>query len=118
LAGKVGIYDKSIEELQTPYVFPQENGARSDVRWAEITGGGTGLRVESEEPCWVTARRWTSMELHQAKHTPDLKPGDNVWINIDHKMGGIGTGSCGPGALPKYQVRAEPVEFSFVLKAF
>lgn len=116
-AGRVGKYDMTIDDMQTPYVFPQENGARSDVKWAEITGSAGGLRIEGAEPCWVTARRWTSNELHAAKHTPDLKAGDNVWVNIDHKMGGIGTGSCGPGTLPQYQLRAEPAKFEIVLSA-
>ena len=39
----------SVDELQTPYVFPQENGHRAGVRWATITrAGGAGLRVEGE----------------------------------------------------------------------
>ena len=28
--------------------------------------------------------------------------------------GSIGTASCGPGPLPRYHLRAEPAEFSFV----
>jgi beta-galactosidase len=115
LAGRVGKYDFTIDEMQTPYVFPQENGARSDVHWAEITGPKGGLRVEGSEFIF-TARRWTSNQLHAAKHTVDLQAGDNVWVNIDHKFGGIGTASCGPGVLPQYQLRAEPTRFSFTLK--
>ena len=116
LAGKVGRYDKSIEELQTPYVYPQENGARSDVRWAELSGPQGGIRFEGEPNFSITARRWTSAELYQAKHRSELRAGDNVWVNIDHKMGGIGTAACGPGVLPQYQLHAGPASFAFVLR--
>ena len=40
----VGRFTASVDELQTPYVFPQENGNRSEVRWATLSdASGTGL---------------------------------------------------------------------------
>ncbi|WP_033327308.1 glycoside hydrolase family 2 TIM barrel-domain containing protein, partial [Streptomyces yerevanensis] len=100
----------SVDELQTPYVRPQENGARADVRWAELGG----LRIEGDPEFWLTARRWTNEQLDAAQHLTDLTPGDTVWVNLDHGQQGIGSQSCGPGALPQYQLRAAPAEFSFV----
>lgn len=109
-AGRLGKYSKTIDELQTPYVFPQENGSRSDVRWVQFDGKQK-LRVEGDKFAF-SARRWTSNELHAAKHTTDLVKGDHVWVNVDHKMGGIGSSSCGPGVLPQYQVWAEKTSFT------
>jgi len=118
-AARIGLWDMSIDEMQTPYVYPQENGSRPDVHWAEMTGpDGDGLHVKglSTSTFALTARRWTSEELHVAKHTTDLKAGDHVWVNIDHAVGGIGTASCGPGVLEKYQLRAQEAEFCIILK--
>jgi len=109
-ASKVGRWESTVDALQTPYLRPQENGARADVRWAELGG----LRVEGDPEFFLTARRWTSEQLDAATHLTDLTPGDTVWVNLDHALHGIGTGSCGPGVLPQYQLRAEPAEFSFV----
>ncbi|WP_326719994.1 DUF4981 domain-containing protein [Streptomyces sp. NBC_00243] len=109
-ASMVGRWESSVDELQTPYVRPQENGARADVRWAEIGG----LRMEGDPSFWFTARRWTTEQLDAADHLTDLEPGDTVWVNLDHGQQGIGSQSCGPGALPQYQLRATPAEFSFV----
>ncbi|MDX3800870.1 glycoside hydrolase family 2 TIM barrel-domain containing protein [Streptomyces sp. AK04-3B] len=109
-ASMLGQWDGSIEELQTPYVRPQENGARADVRWAEIGG----LRIEGDPAFWFSARRWTTEQLDAARHPTDLTPGDTVWVNLDHGQHGIGSQSCGPGPLPRYFLNAEPVEFSFV----
>lgn len=109
-AAKLLLWDASIEELQTPYVRPQENGARSDVRWAELGG----LRIEGEPEFWFSARPWTSEQLDAARHLTDLVPGDTVWVNLDHGQHGIGSQSCGPGPLPQYFLKAGPAEFSFV----
>ena len=103
-------WDASVGELQTPYVRPQENGARADVRWAE-TGG---LRVDGEPEFWFTARPWTTEHLDAARHRTDLVPDGTVWVNLDHRQHGIGSQSCGPGPLPRYYLWPEPAEFSFV----
>ncbi|MEU9212581.1 glycoside hydrolase family 2 TIM barrel-domain containing protein [Streptomyces sp. NPDC048415] len=109
-ASVIGRWASTVDALQTPYVRPQENGARADVRWAELGG----LRVEGDPSFWFTARRWTTEQLDAAEHLTDLTPGDTVWVNLDHGQQGIGSQSCGPGALPQYQLRAAPAEFSFV----
>ncbi len=109
-ASKLGQWLPGIEDLQTPYVRPQENGARADVRWAELGG----LRIEGDPEFWFSARRWTNEQLDAARHLTDLTPGDTLWINLDHGQHGIGSQSCGPGPLPQYFLKAEPTEFSFV----
>ncbi|MFF8726114.1 glycoside hydrolase family 2 TIM barrel-domain containing protein [Streptomyces sp. NPDC015171] len=109
-AAAVGRWQSTVDELQTPYVRPQENGARIDVRWAELGG----LRIEGDPAFSLTARRWTTEQLDAAAHRTDLVPGDTVWVHLDHGQHGIGSQSCGPAPLPQYHLRAEPAEFSFV----
>ncbi|MGW4895741.1 glycoside hydrolase family 2 TIM barrel-domain containing protein [Kitasatospora sp. NPDC004240] len=116
-AAMVGLHRADVDELQTGYVRPQENGARVDVRWAELTGGGATVRIEGEPVFWFTARRWTTEQLDAARHRPDLVPGDTVWVNLDHAQQGIGSASCGPGVLPGYRLATGPAEFTFVLSA-
>ncbi|MFG2121175.1 glycoside hydrolase family 2 TIM barrel-domain containing protein [Streptomyces sp. NPDC048710] len=118
-ASAVGRWESTVDDLQTPYVRPQENGARTDVRWAEIGG----LRIEGDPEFYLTARRWTTEQLDAAAHRTDLTPGTasdsgsaaGVWVNLDHGQHGLGSQSCGPGPLPQYYLAAEPAEFSFVL---
>jgi beta-galactosidase len=109
-ASKVGRWESTVDGLQTPYLRPQENGARADVRWAELGG----LRIDGDPEFFLSARRWTSEQLDAATHLTDLTPGGTVWVNLDHALHGIGTGSCGPGVLPRYTLDAAPAEFSFV----
>ena len=109
-ASLLGRWESTVDELQTPYVRPQENGARPEVRWAELGG----LRIDGDPEFWFTARRWTTEQLDAATHRTDLTPGGTVWVNLDHAQHGIGSQSCGPGPLPQYFLNAQPTEFSYV----
>ncbi|WP_037671537.1 glycoside hydrolase family 2 TIM barrel-domain containing protein [Streptomyces griseus] len=109
-AAQLGRWESTVDGLQTPYLRPQENGARADVRWVELGG----LRIEGDPEFFFSARRWTTEQLDAAAHRSDLTAGDTVWVNLDHGQHGIGSQSCGPGPLPQYYLRAEPAEFSFV----
>jgi beta-galactosidase len=113
-ASRIGRYSSTVDALQTPYVRPQENGARADVRWAELRrADGTGMRVEGAPPFWLTARTLSTPELDAAEHTYDLARSDTLWLHLDHALHGIGTKSCGPGVLPQHQLAAAPAAFSF-----
>jgi beta-galactosidase len=117
-AARVGRYSLTVDEWQTPYVFPQENGHRSDVRWATLTGAdGTSLRIEGEPTFGLTARRWTSEDLAAATHQSDLVPGDRIWLNLDAAQQGIGSASCGPGVLPGHRLLPGPATLGLVLSA-
>ncbi|HEY3747926.1 MAG TPA: glycoside hydrolase family 2 TIM barrel-domain containing protein [Pseudonocardiaceae bacterium] len=104
-AARVGRFTRTVDEWQTPYVFPQENGNRAGVRWATFTGAdGHGLRLDGDPTVNLTARRWTSEDLDAARHTSDLRAGDRIWLNLDVAHQGIGSASCGPGVLPEHRL--------------
>jgi beta-galactosidase len=114
-AARLGLWHTDVDAMQTPYVRPQENGARADVRWAELTSPEAGLRIDGDPAFWLTARRWTTEQLDAAEHLTDLAPsGETVWVELDHRQHGLGSQSCGPGVLPEYRLHAQPAEFSFV----
>ncbi|WP_255621400.1 glycoside hydrolase family 2 TIM barrel-domain containing protein [Pseudonocardia sp. DSM 110487] len=121
-AARVGRFTSSVDALQTPYVMPQENGRRTDVRWAELTGGGAGLRIEAlpsgdgdADTFGLTVRRWTSADLDAAQHPVDLVPGDRVQLTVDMAHRGVGTASCGPDVLPQHELQAAPVSLRLAL---
>ncbi len=116
-AVRVGRFAIAVDDLQTPYVMPQENGNRSRVRWAQLTDErGAGLRVEGRPHVELTARRWTSEDLDAARHASDLVPRDRVWLNVDLAQHGLGSGACGPAVLPQHRLEARPASYAFALR--
>jgi len=113
---RLGRFSSTVDRMQTPYVFPQENGQRLGTRWATLRAGpaGRGLRIAAEPAVGFTARRWTSEQLDAARHGTDLHPGPDVVVNLDLAQNGIGTASCGPGVRPAYQLHAEPATMRVV----
>jgi beta-galactosidase len=116
-AARIGRFSATVDDLQTPYVFPQENGNRADARWLALRDGtGRGLRAEGRPTFNFTARRWTSEDLDAARHTTDLVPRDRIFVNLDAAQQGIGTASCGPGPLPPYLLHAAATTWGMVLR--
>ncbi|MGK5683501.1 glycoside hydrolase family 2 TIM barrel-domain containing protein [Actinoplanes sp. URMC 104] len=107
-AARMGRWAGRVAELQTPYVRPQENGNRTAVRWARITGpDGGGVRIGGEPTFELTVRRWTSADLDAARHPHDLRPRDRLYVNTDLAQNGLGSASCGPGVAPEHQLAAD-----------
>jgi beta-galactosidase len=117
-AASVDRFTAGVDELQTPYVFPQENGNRTGVRWARLTAAdGSGIRITGHPTVELTARRWTTEDLDRARHTADLRPRDRIFVNVDAAQHGLGSAACGPGVLPPYVLEVRPFRFSFTLQA-
>ncbi|UQX89057.1 DUF4981 domain-containing protein [Jatrophihabitans telluris] len=117
-ANRIGQFAATVDGLQTPYVYPQENGARSETRWVSLTADDDRGIVISGEPTFsFTARRWSSEQLDHATHEAELHDEDAIFVTLDAAEQGIGTASCGPGVLPQYQLRALPEPFRFAFSA-
>ncbi|NQX58616.1 glycoside hydrolase family 2 TIM barrel-domain containing protein [Paenibacillus qinlingensis] len=115
-AAKFGIYRRTVRELFTEYIVPQENGNRTDTRWLAMTNEqGAGLLATGSPQFGFTARRYTSDDLEKAKHTYDLKERDRIFLHLDLAQNGIGSASCGPGVLPEYVLKAEDFHFQIHL---
>ncbi|MGW3409700.1 glycoside hydrolase family 2 TIM barrel-domain containing protein [Streptomyces sp. NPDC000888] len=109
-AARVGRFTAHIDDLQTPYALPQENGNRREVREARLTDSrGRGLVITGSPFLDLTVRPWTSEDLDAARHTTDLRPRDRVYVHLDAAHQGIGSGACGPGTQPQHQLLARPV---------
>lgn len=118
-AGRYDLHGLAIDELWTPYVFPQENGNRTDVFWATFTNiGGAGLFTGGDPSFDFSAYRYTIGEIEQARHTCDLKRRDFVTLNIDHRQNGIGSAACGPDVFPAHRLRTDKFDFTIRLRPF
>lgn len=114
----LGVYEGSVAEQYVPYLKPQENGAKTDVRWIALKdGAGTGL-VAVMPQMLASVHHYTAEDFTLAAHEHELAPRDETILNLDYGQNGLGSASCGPGPLPQYLLNAAPVMFTVRLKAF
>ncbi|MBN1875415.1 MAG: DUF4981 domain-containing protein [Anaerolineae bacterium] len=115
----IGVYSGSVDEQYVPYIVPEENGNKTDVRWAALTNSdGVGLLVVGKPVLEVSAHHYTTKDLTQAKHTHELHYCQDITLNLDYAQSGLGSASCGPGRLEKYQLKPEEVRYRLRLCPF
>jgi beta-galactosidase len=112
----VGTYLAEIDDLFTPYLWPQESGGRHGVRRFTLTGERSTLRVRLDEPRQVSVTRYRAADLAAAAHHDELVPRSECVVHIDAAHRGIGTASCGPDTLPSFLVGAGTYRWSWVLE--
>jgi beta-galactosidase len=112
-AVRIGRYRESVAELQTPYVRPQENGNRHDVRWARITNasGDRGVSVIGAPVIDLSVKPWSTSALEAATHRNELHPDGRMHVNLDHAHQGVGSAACGPMLPEKDTLHATHAEF-------
>jgi hypothetical protein len=121
---RVGVFRGTVDEQYVPYIFPEENGNKEEVRWVSLTGAdGVGLfaavRRDADPPYGsVSAHHFTTEDLTAARHTHELTPRPEITLNLDAAQSGLGAASCGPGRLEKYQLKAEETRFRVRLRGF
>ena len=111
-ATQFDVYKATVDDLYMPYVYPQENGNRADVKWFYMTDArGLGFKVQAKDSLNFSAHYYTMKDLEDAKHLSDLVKRDFITLNIDYKQNGLGSNSCGPKALEKHELKPEEFEF-------
>ena len=115
--GMIGRHAMALKDLATPYLSPQENGNRSDVRWLKLSrDGGAGLSVASSNVFNFSAWPYSQKELEAANHLHELHCGEAFTVSLDlQQMGVGGDDSWGAPVHTKYMMPAKPYTFQFNL---
>lgn len=99
-ANIIDIWRSSVDEMFENYPFPQNNGNRQDVRWATLTNRhGNGLLVVPQRPVNLSAWRYTPENIFAAQHCNALQRSDDITLNLDHQLLGLGSNSWGSEVL-------------------
>ncbi|WP_461005484.1 glycoside hydrolase family 2 TIM barrel-domain containing protein [Streptomyces capparidis] len=88
----VGLYSGTVSGQWTPYIRPQENGGKTDVRWIALTDRhGAGLLATGEPLLEVNASHFTPEDLSSGvRHDYQLTPRDEVVLRLSHRQMGVG----------------------------
>jgi beta-galactosidase len=113
----VGLYSGSVEELIHPYIRPQENANRSDVRWVAFTNSdGIGLLAVGMPLLNFSAWPYAMQDLEEATHNYQLPRRDSVTVNLDYQQMGVGgDNSWGARTHRQYTLPAKSYGYVFRL---
>lgn len=119
----IGLYNQNIYNFMEPYVVPQENGNRTDVRWMYLhkQQSKDGLLVVADSLLSMSAWPYGEENIQNAKHTTDLKPAGFITLNIDLVQMGVGgndSWSDVAAPLEQYQIKPNNYHYSFYLVPF
>ena len=109
----VGVYRSSVEELYYPYIRPQENGNRTDVRWIALKNqDGIGLLAVADSLMEVSALHFDDADFDEGdqktyRHAFDVRRRNHVTLDLDYRQMGLGGDtSWGAVILPQYRIQA------------
>ena len=132
-SSRVDVFSGKVSEQYHPYVRPQENGNKTDVRWATLRNEmGHGIMItgllslnashfvpEDYDDGFIIDRSDGNMKARRDKksmHTTDLKESDIIHLDIDHlQMGVGGEDSWGAQPLAKYQIEPKNYSYQFMI---
>lgn len=113
-----GFFRSSVADMHEDYIKPQENGSHFDCDFVELSGGQWGVSVVSEDAFSFNASHYTQETLEKSAHNFELEDSDSTVLCVDYKLNGIGSNSCGPNVLPKYQFDEAEFKFGFTIIPF
>ncbi len=130
-ASDIAYWESTVTEQYVEYARPQDNGYKTDVRWAAfLDGDGDGVLCKASVPMCVQALHYSVDELDLQRHRGSGSWSDNskerfyapmfprkeIMLNLDIRQLGLGNASCGPGVLEKYRFpnRREAWTVSFI----
>jgi beta-galactosidase len=83
-SARFGEYKLALNDMQTHYIFPSDNGLRCDCRALSVG------RLNVTGDFHFSVSEYGQAQLDNAKHTSDLVKQDCVFVYIDHAHMGVG----------------------------
>ena len=130
-AAFVGRYAGSVASQYVPYVRPQENGNKTDVRWVAVSSASAGLLAVGAPVLEVEAHHnnpedfetpgagFVGRDQTLNRHISDVVPRPLTWLALDlHQIGVGGDDSWGARTHDAYRLTAQSYRYSFRLRPF
>ena len=124
-AAAFGVYSGTVDELVHNYVRPQENGNRSDVRWAAfLNDKGQGLLAIGMPSIDFSAWPWRMESIGETRygkkrHPFELQRSGTITVNLDYKQMGVGgDNSWGAQTHKKYKLLEKSYSYTFRFRPY
>jgi beta-galactosidase len=136
-SANVGRYSNTVADHYVPYMRPQENGYKTDVRWLSLSNADTGLLIIADDlisfgvshnrlmdfvppvKIAITSEDGAGARDNDERvnvHVNDVKPRDLISLDIDlGQMGVGGDDSWGKRTLQQYSLNDSSYRYGFSL---
>ena len=116
-----GRWTSTVADMMTQYVYPQENGNRTGVKWMSFTDGkGRGVMISGNQPLNMSVWNTTQDELQKAMHVGEAEVLDGAFtVNVDlvqYGLGGTDSWSSASRAYEPYRISGKDYSYSFSIK--
>lgn len=118
-----GIYNSKVADQYVPYSRPQENGYKTDIRWADLTNNaGKGISITGIQPICMSALNNYPMDFDPGiskknQHLSDIAPRKLSVICVDLAQRGLGgDDSWGRNPHEQYLLKQATYSYGFVIK--
>ena len=114
----LGIYHQTVDEQFYPYIRPQENGTKTDIRWWTVADvRGIGLQFVGDAPFSASSLHYTIESLDEGPvkrqgHSQEVKKADLTNVLIDKVQMGL---ACidSWSAVPEAEFRLPYTDYDF-----
>lgn len=87
----MGRYTSTVAEQHYDFILPVECGGKEDVRWLTLSDeAGHGIRIEADDVVHFDAHYNSVHDYAAARHTINLTPRGEVYLNLDCAHAGLG----------------------------
>lgn len=121
----IGHYTANVSDQYWPYIYPQESGNKTDVRWWKVVdpASGAGLEVSGTKPLEMSTLNYLVDDLdggqwkeRTQRHSGDLTPRNFSVVQVsDRQMGLACVNSWGAWPLEKYRINYGDMTYTFFI---
>lgn len=118
-ATRKGLFSTTVDAMYEDYIKPQEHGSHFGTDWAAVKDRlGMGLLFVGQPEFSFSASHFSLKDLTETRHNFELRRRPETYICVDYKNSGVGSNSCGPALLEKYQLNEKDFVFALRIRPF
>lgn len=113
-SNQVSTYQGKVSDFEFDYVYPQENGNRTGVRYLSLNSAkGAGIQFIALDTMETSVWSYTFENLNEATHLNELEEAEVFTVNLMSAVRGVGSsGTWGTITLPTEAYRMLDKEYS------
>ncbi len=110
---RISLFNSKVQDAYEHPIKPQESGNKAFSQLCRVTNGNDGVKITSDKDFSFSALPYSEKQLTETTHDCYLEEEDKTFLTVLYRTSGIGSHSCGPALMKKYQLSEKHFEFSF-----